>query len=554
MRLLIFLLCWSVGAWGADYYVRPACANNGDGTAETCAASGGSAGAYNVMSSITSTADGQVELTRGNTVYLIGTSAAAWNPGGVAAGDGTPFVLRGDHELGAGGFAGSQTTWISISGTNRRNITLLNLSFSGATGTCISIGTANDITVDGITIPAGGCGTHGVAMVADGTTIEIKNSTFGYVGPAENNTGGMVYAAPATGTTVAGLLIHDNVFVGDNGFGRYGVGLYPPDDGTITGAEVYDNAFTGSYSYMPITVQNDVDGAKVYDNTISVTAAQGGIHIGGQGTIGACPVTTDNALVYGNSVTGTAATTQGTGDDSGIGLYADECSVGTQMYRNQSYGNAIAGLYLNDSATGDFYSNLLWGNGSNCINVHGISDGNAFEHNTCDNTGATFGGGAGQGRDAVQQDNTAGNSTANIFRNNVIIGDAAKCFDVDGDPGYVSESFNLIYGCPTLVEGFTQTGGLNADPLLAGGSAPTTAAGHRPAANSPLCGAGTYIAGARDFDDLPMGYPADIGAYRCDRPGQSVDLGDWSTLFSGLMGLAVLMGGSMLFRPWREAT
>lgn|GEM_PF-5319442 len=104
---------------------------------------------------------------------------------------------------------------------------------------------------------------------------------------------------------------------------------------------------------------------------------------------------------------------------------------------------------------------------------------------------------------------------------------------------------------------YTDNSELSADEItawLALRSA-TTADMLRPSADSPLCAAGTYIAGARDFDDLPMGYPADICAFRCDKPGQSVDLGDWSTLWSGLMmGLAVLMGGSMLFRPWREAT
>lgn len=526
LRLGLLLLLVAGEAGAAEYVVRTACTNNGDGTVETCAASGGAVGAYNVMSSITSTADGQIELARGNTVYLIGSSAAAWNPGGVNAGDGVSnFILRGDHALGAGGFdgGGAVGTLSALSGASRNNITFKNLYFRGSTSSCITTGTNTNILFDGITIPDGGCATHGIAINGGGNTIEIKNSLFGYVGPDANNTGGAIYAQPAASTTITTLLIHDNSFTGNNDFGRYGVGLYPPDTGTVTGAKIYDNTFAGSYSYMPITAQNDVDGTQIYDNEINVTAAQGGIHVGGQATtgdtglIGDCPVTTDDTRVYDNIVVGTGPTTQGSGDDSGNGIYPDECSQRTIVERNEIHGNGLAGIYLNDSHSGVFSGNVVWGNGSNALNIHGKSNGNLFSGNTFDNLGATFGNGATQGRDAVQQDSTAGNTTANTIKNNAIVGDTAKCFDVDGSSSNVSESHNGVYGCPNLVEGFTQTSGVTSAPDFIGGSNPTTPEGFRPTDDSPLCAAGYYtppIAGTY-YDGQRFGQRPDIGALGC---------------------------------------
>lgn len=45
------LACLNV--WGATTYIDPACANNGNGAASSCAASGGAAGAFNTWASQT---------------------------------------------------------------------------------------------------------------------------------------------------------------------------------------------------------------------------------------------------------------------------------------------------------------------------------------------------------------------------------------------------------------------------------------------------------------------------------------------------------------------
>lgn len=526
MRALFFLL-GVVLAWpavAANYYVRPECTNNGNGTAETCAAGGGGVGAYNVMSSITSTADGQVELARGNTVWLIGTSTAAWNPAGVAAGDGASnFLLRGDHALGAGRFDGQNAiaTLMALSGSGRNNIEIRGIEFTGATGSCITTGTNTNLVFDDIVIPDAGCGTNGIAINGGGTGIEVRGSSFGAFGPSNNSTGGAIYIQPANGTAVADVRIHGNTFVGDKGVGRYGVSAYPPGTGTVAGLRVFENAFRGSYAYMPINVQNDVDGSHIVDNDIAVTAAQGGVHVGGQGTIGACSVTTDDTQIYDNSIVGTGASSQGSGDDTGNAIYPDECSVRTQARRNRLYGNGVAGIYLNDSADGVFESNVIWANGSNGVNVHGVSDGNQFMHNSISGLGATFGVGAAQGRDVVQFDATAGNTTPNVLRNNVIVGDSGKCVDVDGSGAYLTESHNAVFGCPTLVEGFTQTNGTNADPRFVGGANPTTAEGFKPFATSPLCGAGYPSPAKYDYEGIRFGNPPNIGAYGTCTAGRS---------------------------------
>lgn len=170
--------------------------------------------------------------------------------------------------------------------------------------------------------------------------------------------------------------------------------------------------------------------------------------------------------------------------------------------------------------------------------------------------------------DGLQEDTAAVSTTVDSaehkLRNNIVLGSTGA--GIDRQSANVIEGNNLIFDAVTPTSVFCRSvtceaesvapdaTDILADPQFVGGDNPTTVADVRLTTSSPACAAGTYIAGARDFDDLPMGYPADIGAFRCPKPGQSVDLGDWSTLFSGLMmGLAVLMGGSMLFRPWRVA-
>ncbi len=521
MRALVLLLALAWGqAWGATYYVRPACANNGNGTTEDCAASGGGAGAYNVMSSITSTADGQVELARGNTVYLIGTSTAAWNPGGVATGDGaSDFVLRGDHSAGTGGFDGGGAVAIlsNISGTSRNNITFRSLYFRNATGNCIVLGngTNTNTDIEFYDLDIDTCGTSGLQVTGPATTVIVDGIDCAGIADVADEAAGCVNVTPAAGNTVSGLSVSDVTCAG-NGFARYCVNMYPPTNGVsatgIVSAPVVDTVrCSGEFYLACVNGTNDVDNAVVRNVDTRGMTAPVGIHIGGQGTIGACPVTTDGWRVSDSVVTGGQRNSAQPGDASGF--FPDECSTTWLGERIEAYDNDIAGIYLNDTTTGVLRGSISYGNGDNALHIHGVSDGNTFENNTFAGFNP-YGTGSDQGSDVVQSDSTAGNTTPNVFTNNAIVGNANKCFDVDGSAAYVTETYSAVHGCPTLSEGYTPgTGSITSLPDFIGGTAPTTADGFCLETDSPLLAAGTYIgAWATGYAGQDLGKPPAIGA------------------------------------------
>lgn len=515
---LLLLVLFALPAWGAEYYVRPACANNGNGTAEDCASSGGGVGAYNVMSSITSTADGQVELARGNTVWLIGSQTAAWNPGGVATGDGaSDFILRGDHPAGAGGFDGQGAIAIltQVGGASRNNITYRSLYLRNATGNCsvVGNGTNSNSNINFIDIDIDGCGSSGIQLTGPIAGMSIDGVSCAEIGDTDDEAVSCVNATPAAGVSITGLVV-DDIACSGNSKGRYCVNLYPPTTGGATGTvvspKVSNVTCSGVFWLACVNWQNDVDDAEVWNVTTAADfRAPVGIHFGGQGTIGACPVTTDRAYVHDVYLSGGERNSAQPGDASGF--FPDECSAGWVGERIRATDNDLAGIYLNDSTGGTLRASVAWGNGDNALHIHGVSDGNTFVNNVFSGMNP-FGNGSDQGSDVVQQDTDAGNTTPNVLRNNVILGNANKCMDVDGSSAYVTESHNDIFGCPTLVEGFAQTTGLSADPLFVGGTSPTTIDGFRLKPNSPLIGAG--VVGAKyDYDNTRCGNPSNIGAF-----------------------------------------
>lgn len=517
--LLALFLC--LDAWGATYYVRTACANNGDGTTGDCAASGGAAGAYNVMSSITSTADGQVELARGNTVYLIGSSTAAWNPGGVGAGDGaSDFVLRGDHSLGAGGFDGQGSVAIlsNIGGSSRNNITFRSLYFRNATGNCVVVGngTNTNTDIEFYDLDIDTCGTSGVQVTGPAATVVVDAIDCAEIGDTVDEAVACVNVTPAAGNSVTGLSVSEATCAG-NGKGRYCVNMYPPTNGisatgTVPSPVIDAVRCSGEFYLACVNGTNDVDNAVVRNvNTVGMTAPVG-IHVGGQGTIGACPVTTDGWRVSDSVLTGGRRNSVQTGDASGF--FPDECSTTWLGERIEAYGNDIAGIYLNDTATGILRGSVSYGNGDNALHIHGVSDGNKFEHNTF--TGFDpYGTGSDQGQDVVQQDAGAGTTTPNTFTNNAVVGNSPKCFDIDGSAAYVTESFSAVFGCDALAEGVTLDTPVTDSPDFTGGSTPTTAVGFKLNANSPLRGTGMdlNLGNIPDHGNRAFSHPPSIGAW-----------------------------------------
>lgn len=524
------LLACAAQAHGATYYVDTSCANNGNGQSMDCAASGGGTGAYNVMSSISSSADGQVEIAIGNTVYLKGLNTASWNPGGVVGNFvGTYFQLRCDHPSGSGGFSVGSGTIIGIGGGSRNGIKIgPGCSFGGGAANGISLGSSSGInggfqifdndfiglTSAGIAIEPAQDATNQDIKIFDNSFTNIGVSTAGLSAPL----GEGVRLAPARNAsgTVSGLVqrveIFNNTFTATLEKGRYGVSAYPcttcslaerATSGRVRELSVYNNRFTGDFNFSAINFSNDVDDSVVAANSFDGTFGGAVIHVGGQGTIGTCNASSDNNVIRdhrrgsGTPVSGGIITPWNPAD--GAGIMADECAAGTKIRRNEVTGNAVAGIYLNDADNTVMDSNIVYLNGDNEIHVHGIGINFLARRNSTYHDASSPSGVADQGLDGWQIDGTVGTGTT-LTGNLIICGpNVPKCVDADVA---ITESYNAIYhpDSSKRAEGFTPAGtDVVADPGVSGGTTRfATAQDFCPLTGSAIKNVGTVL-GIPDF-------------------------------------------------------
>jgi hypothetical protein len=86
LRLLVmFMLLLPSSLWAATVYIDNTCANNGDGTTSSCAASGGALGALNaVPATISVTGDNSYLIKRGTTIMVAGNQVTNITGGGAS--------------------------------------------------------------------------------------------------------------------------------------------------------------------------------------------------------------------------------------------------------------------------------------------------------------------------------------------------------------------------------------------------------------------------------------------------------------------------------------
>lgn len=106
--IFVFLCAFSNVVIAANKYADADCANDGDGTASSCAASGGATGAWNVLSS--------VSLSNGDVLYLDGTFYGQINTSAVATitslDQNNPATIDGSVDI-----TGSAGDWTNSSGS-----------------------------------------------------------------------------------------------------------------------------------------------------------------------------------------------------------------------------------------------------------------------------------------------------------------------------------------------------------------------------------------------------------------------------------------------------
>lgn len=199
----LFLLLLSGQAWAAEtYYVRSAsaCPNNGDGTAYSCAASGGAAGAWSGVGNISFGATGST-FGRGDTLHICDTHSTAITIGSVGAFDGNANTagdivnVDGDAAFCGGtqgGFADITGNAINMSGSIAWHVS--KLSFDRITGSAVQVlyGATNnctastdpyyctyfhDLTCSYVGTTAGSC----AAVMAQGNTAYPSSTVAGKI-------------------------------------------------------------------------------------------------------------------------------------------------------------------------------------------------------------------------------------------------------------------------------------------------------------------------------------------------------------------------------------
>lgn len=418
-------------------------------------------------------------LRTGNTVYVCGTltSTSTWNPGGVSDLGGFLKISGNATESGCaeGGwdqdFGGS--TLVAIGGTSRANIWLDNLFFRDCTSNCVQADGTNIMVTNSTFYNS--LDNHIRIGTLRADNITVTGNTFYDWGNSTISAEGAVNITPATSTGVTNVQVINNTFTG-NGVARYAVSNYPLSNGTSTDTVIRGNTFLGSYSSSPVNVSNNATNTLIEKNDFTNMTSAGGvvIHTGGQGGVGACPTRTFGTIIQDNIGVHGAIYNEGNQFDAS-GILVDECSFATQVLRNETYDNENSGIYLNDADGTVVVGNTTWGNGHNCINLHGTSTNNVFYNNSCYHNPTNPANTANNGLDGVQVDSI---STGNVFRNNIFFGGAIasastsiKGIDADAT---ITASNNNVYGFGTLREGFTDTNGTSVYPNFKGGSIPNS--------------------------------------------------------------------------------
>lgn len=456
---------------GTIFYARPAaeCANNGDGSAYGCAASGGAAGAWRTMANVVWGVSG---VNTGDALRVCSSESspfttADYDGGGLAVLSVDQSGVTVDGDCSASG--GVTMAYMTGNGTRDygvycadtttcpnqtwRNITVSSTDFRGFyvrnsldTASVVNF-TGNNLHAIDI-IQAGVGNVHGIAGFGDTATITDPSSTR----------------------------------VTDDGFSWQGPN-FTLDRWTVVYPGYNESTNVGDC----VQVVNAGDNAIIRNGYCDKTnnATKQCIIIGD-------PATGDNALIEGNTC---LMAPTGGATNSTKSIYS--VVPNTRFVRNYVRGGYY-GIYMlgaGSSAVG----NILVGQELRGIDtVSTVSSGtHIVANNTVSGavTGIVLNGGA--------------SVTNNVYNN--VVANATTAYNKGGS-STLNQDFNAAFNSTTNSNG-AGTIDITADPQFLGGTSPTSAAGFCLPPDSPLLAAGTYLgAWAVDYYGVAPDNPPNIGA------------------------------------------
>jgi len=415
VRLLssVLLLAIANALSAATFYIDADCANNGDGSTTSCAASGGAPGAFNALpTTITASGANEYYIKRGTTLDVDGNQATNITNGGTseaarlvigAYGSGADPIVRGNfrailisdgadfitiqdlefsdmaltlNESAAIAMGNDVTdfTYVTIQRVTVRNITTG--AGDGTSQSCLKLqGRGNKVLDSTIS----GCSQDGIWFKGDYTTIDGNT--------IENVSTETVFGDNIQGSTDANYFtITDNILDHTLNPNKQCFVLADADLRTDTGGGLFQNNYCvmgagsvttyGVYTEQPnsqyigneihqYTARTDSSGFVITTYASGTTAAGNKVIIHADGP-GGFSVGSNNTKLYNNTVVKVAETnTAGAGIDGGTG------KTGWQATNNIVQG-FFAGLEHDTSGYTDT-NNLTYNNTTNCTNDDGTS-------------------------------------------------------------------------------------------------------------------------------------------------------------------------------------
>lgn len=454
-----------------------------------------------------------ITWTTGNTYYIVGTITTALNP------DAAGVIIRGDHatyDAGVIDGVAKGVFWADLSSIEVHGLEIKNCSRNGVRVSCDSNTTLTGILLSDLHIHNIGPGTAESAQ-EDGTGIFIRTSadTRAQLNGAIRNCvihdcgrHGIDLRWRVMSMTVSGCTAYNcGTDVAGHGF------RVNPMSETLTsgwtqvgGTDVYNRLYT-SASDVPQRIVNYTDGVQLVQNTGTPTAP--GANEWGLETVG-CPLGGSGKCIYVNMGVGVSP--------NGKSLIVKRNTQGTIRFENcESYENVAAVAAEGHGASADDMAGpVVWV----ACNFHDNA-GNGLSLNFSEDCEA-------QG--CLLNDNTLAGVNVNLSD-----ACAIKNCTADGNTTYgvraLTTSINLTVA-NTLARDNTDTG-IGVSTATATTLTETTNAAADNGTNftnatgtEARSGAGTWLAGVRAYDDLPLPLAPDIGAVQ-DRnaPGRRFGVG-----------------------------
>ena len=398
-------------AHAATYYVDNSCANNGNGTAPTCAASSGGAGPFNSIANAQSAVTGNQSgnsllLKAGDTFrerYVIPAYGTSGNPFTIGAyGTGTAPIINGANLVTSWSANNTGSYYAPEPSTSAIGVGSLQVFEDGTRLTQETAGVSSlapgqwyldtsNGQISVYTITGDNPGGHKMEVsvrqdcIGNGEYadyIAVQNLTAqnaAWVGVTLNNYWQAIHYISITGVTA-----EDNYGDGINVYGSPGSG-HPISNVTISGNTTSGNGgagidvWTDGNTISNVSITGNIGHDDVWNPSAAPNSPNGEIHVYGPTLSG---LTVEDNLSYNAGSALPDFKAYPNLYDIGSGIYIDTVPGNAVIAYNQVYNNNDDGIALEDTQGAALYGNVSYNNGVAGFTNFRLSSSNLWYNNT----------------------------------------------------------------------------------------------------------------------------------------------------------------------------